>query len=62
MAEITLEQLAAAEQEMLDAKESGDAERKHEAGQAFADLRMAFKKQEEAAGRRNGLRAVVEDE
>lgn len=59
MAEITKEQLDAAEYDFLISKFSDDPEVRREAAQAFGDLRTAWKLQEEAAGRRSGFHAPI---
>lgn len=64
MAEITAEQVAAAEADLVATKKR--AKHGHEdrtaAMQALADLRSAFRAQEEAAGRRTPGHAVVVEE
>lgn len=63
MAEITKEQMDAAEADYLATKDAGDDEQKREAAQAFADLRRAYKLQLASAGQRDpNAMVVVEDE
>jgi hypothetical protein len=59
--EISKEQVDAAEAVFLDAKVNAeeDPEGYRQAAQAFADLRVAWKQQEEAAGNRSGFHAPV---
>jgi hypothetical protein len=61
---ITAEDVAAAEAELAAIKEENDhgTPERGAAMQAVADLRMAFRLQEEAAGRRSGPVAVVNNE
>lgn len=58
--EITAENVAAAEAQLVDIKADPDtsAEEYKNAAQALTDLRQAFRLQEEAAGRRTGLVGV----
>lgn len=63
MADISAEQVAAAEQHLLAVKESGTLEDRVAAMQAVNDLRSAYRAQEEAAGRRRpGHTVEVENE
>lgn len=62
MPDITAEQVAAAEAHLIATKKQKDPEAKREAGQALNDLRSAYRKQEEDAGRRSlGHGVVTED-
>lgn len=61
MAEITAEQVAAAEDNLAKVKKKKDPEAKREAMQALADLRAAYREQEEQAGRRTGLVTAEEN-
>lgn len=53
--EITVAELDQAEAELAQAKKSKNVERRAEASQRLADLRSAWRIQEEAAGRRAGF-------
>lgn len=59
---ITSQDLAAAEASLVSIKESGSREEQVAAMQAVADLRSAFRAQEEAAGSRTGLIAATGEE
>lgn len=53
--EITADDVAAAEAQLVQIKESGDDEAKRAAMEAVADLRSQFRQQQQAAGTRAGL-------
>lgn len=62
MAEISAEDVAAAEASLVQIKESGDREQINAAMQAVADLREGFRRQEAAAGRRSGLVTAADND
>lgn len=63
MPDITAEQVAAAEDNLVAVKKAKkqDIEARREAMQAVNDLRSAFRTQEEQAGRRTGLVSTEEN-
>lgn len=58
MADITADQIEAAEKELRAAKSKGSAAKRKEAASSLADLRQAYRAQEERAGRRIGVVSV----
>jgi len=58
---ITRGEVQAAEAKLAQAKDGKDPKKKAASMQEVADLRMAYRQQEEAAGNRSGLIAVEED-
>lgn len=61
MAEITLEQVTAAEEALIAAKDGGDRKKVKAAKEKLAPLRQAYRVQEVAAGRREPGTAVTGD-
>lgn len=59
--QITAEAVAQAEASLVDIKSTGSREEQVAAMQAVADLRSAFRAQEEAAGARTGLVTTAEE-